>query len=1519
MNYLLVLYAGNKIHELELSQGSVVTIGSGENDTLRLGRRGVQLSHWTVTALEAGVHVLSRTFMQVDGKNTANRVLSVGDVAWLTEKLSPEKNVAWYTERLAMSVLEKRCTVNDAVFLSRQSEVALGRHGNNDIQLNGPQVSSLHAVLRRTRDDWTIEDLGSRNGTFVGGKSVKSATLRDDEVVFIGGFQFFLRGDALCFKNTPGNVLFSPKLERVNARPVVAAARYPFFQRSPRLKPQTEQLEVEVLSPPSRGSKPSISWFSVLLPPVMMATVMVGVAFITRNVMTLYYTVPMSAVSVVISIVNYNLQMKKWRQIQRLAADKYTAHLKEREDAITVAESNFLQTLSAVNPGVRECAGITERLERRLWERTIWDEDFLELRLGTGQARSNVNVKIPQAQLSIEEDPLLEEAKKLKEKHAILTGVPVNHSFLSSTITGLAGSRSAIQKTAWTILMSLAVHHSYEDVKVVCLFPRGEKRAWEWIRWLPHVWNTARTKRFLACTPEDARSLLRELAETLKARRRSIGDRVGRDAKPETPFYFLLLADKNLVEDSGEQILPEDPALGMTVVYAYGGMELLPGECEAVIHCDEPRCSLQLKSSAGNSVPFTAERISLDLVESFARNLAPVRLRSGVATAGMPMYITFLQGYDVNRVEELDVLGRWARSEPFKSLAAPIGIRENGEPFFFDIHEKGMGPHGIVAGATRWGKSETLTTWLLSLALNFHPHEVSFVLIDFKGDGLSGILTDLPHVAGVISNVDDITSIERNLRSLHGELLRRQRVFKETKLENIHKYQEAYRKGRAPEPMPYLIIVIDEFAELKTQFPDQMNEFISIARVGGSLGAYMVLATQSPGGIVAGQVSANSRFRICLKTAEAGESKEILGTTDAFRITVRGRAYVKVGNNEVYEQVQTFYSKAPYQPEAGEKGPITEISIVELNGERIRPEVYDKTLGAAESELGEGRAVSHYIRETVTENHIANARLVWTEALPKQLFLSNLLVGREAFQNGVWRERNEGLSVVAGRVDDPEGQCQYPLILDFAKDGHQILYGAPSSGKTTFLQTLLLSAAFTYTPEQTNFLVLDFGTWGLKIFEGLPHTLLVADANDADKVKKAEEYLLSELASRKQRFADEGVGTLDAYREVTGERIPALLIVVDNMASLYNRYPDVLDSLIDVAREGGGLGLYLFLTAGNAGSFIFRIAQYVKVSYALQLTDKTDYRPLVGGNGRQEPGHFPGRGFAQGPLEFQTALCVEAASEGERVKQLRGICAAMSEAWDGSKAALRTPPKEIDADTLAFDKNHVQIGFEKQTAQPFNFVFEKMHGCVISGTPGSGKTNVLGLIVRALREDPDTRIYIYEKGYVLESLASEALSGSVTTSAAHDGVIFDAFLFNIAEEYDRRSKGDPTASRSRIALCIDDFPEFYREISNDGADLFERVVRCGKDYGIYVYIAGDKVGLARLHAFLIKSFESCLMNGNGIALGGRLKDCEFFNGLHQEDDIALSEGESCVIHGGKIRRIKLAKVKELEQEEAASA
>ena len=1491
MSWLIAVYCGNEIREAPLENGGAISIGSGNGDSIYIEKRGsgLEKAHLTLSGVDAGVHMSALAPVKIGDSDTTNRMLTVNNIARVTQQVS-----------LAVFQRQKG---HVSVSLSGQNELTIGRSGRCDIILPGSLVSSNHAVLRRKKANWELIDQGSRNGTFVNGKRVESTVLKENAVVFISGWILRYRNGELHFENMAGNPGFAPKLNseaRASGGADSEAASYPYFQRSPRFRAEAVSHEVEIQSPPGTGSKPNISWLSVLLPPFLMVVVMFVVSQLSdMGSRMLIFTIPMSVVGVLVAAVNYNSQMKKWRAASGQADEKYTKYLQEREAEVSAAESKMVRALAAESPGVSECISFAERRDRRLWERSVTDDDFLAVRIGTGTIPSNVSIKTPPAQLSLEENPLFQKANKIKERHRTLSGVPVTAA-LNGISAGLAGNRTAIQKMAWTILIGVATLHSYEDVKIAVIFPQRERQFWEWLRWLPHCWDEDKLHRFIACDPDDAGSILRGFDDILKVRARNAGDKDG--AKIEKPHYFVLLADKSLAEESGVSLLPDSSALGMTVLYAYGDVGLLPGECGTIIECGEKAGSIYDKVSGGSRTPFTPEKVSLEMADAFARNLAPVRFRTSSAKAAMPEYIPLLEGFGVTAIDELDVMGRWGRSRPFESIAAPIGIRENGEVFSFDIHEKGMGPHGIVAGATRWGKSETLTTWLLSMALNFHPQEVNFVLIDFKGDGLSGILMDLPHVAGKISNVNDITSIERNLRSLQGELLRRQRVFMDTRQENIHKYQEAFRNGRVEQPMPYMVIVIDEFAELKTQFPDQMNNFIQIARVGGSLGIYLVLATQSPGGgIVSGQVSANSRFRICLKTSEASESKDIIGTTDAFGITVRGRAYIKVGNNEVYEQVQTFFSKAPYKPDSGVKGPATKINVVELSGSRVRPEVYDKTVGVAGADFSEGRVVAQFIKDTAARAGIQTARQVWTEALPERLTLPALLSGKEAFRDGEWAVKNEGFAVIAGLVDDPEGQRQYPLVLDFGGDGHHVLYGAPQSGKTEFVRTVLLSSAEAYTPEQVQFVALDFGTWGLKIFEGLPHTLMIADGDDKGKIKQAEQLLLSELESRKRRFSGQGVGTLEAYRDITGESVPAVLIVIDNMAALYNMYPDLLDPLTVLAREGGGLGLYLLMTAGSQGSFMYRLAQYIKCSLTLQLTDKGEYRQLVGGSGKAEPGKFPGRGFVKGPLEFQTALCAQGEKEAERVKYLRDTCTAMFEAWGGKRADLSSVLSgAIDTGELVFNGERAQIGRDK-TGRPFDFVFDDMNCCVIAGSAGSGKSNLLGLIALAFSKDPECTLYLYEKGDLLKSIHTNGL-------AANDGAGFDKLMAKLLEEYDIRKQNG--GHHPRIAVLIDDFTTFYEEISDETAGHMETILQDCADYGILFYIAGDRAGMTRFYNLSLPALARCLAKGNAVALDGRLREYRLFDAMHESEDVTMDSREGCVIHGGKATPVKLANVKE---------
>jgi len=523
---------------------------------------------------------------------------------------------------------------------------------------------------------------------------------------------------------------------------------------------------------------------------------------------------------------------------------------------------------------------------------------------------------------------------------------------------------------------------------------------------------------------------------------------------------------------------------------------------------------------------------------------------------------------------------------------------------------------------------------------------------------------------------------------------------------------------------------------------------------------------------------------------------------------VRGRAIVKVGNNEVYEQIQPFYSKASYRP--GVRHANEKIELVTLKGERLRPEVYDKTIGA-DFDDSEGCAVATYIKQTAKRAGIANARPVWAAALPKKLYLSALNQPQGSF------------AVSIGLVDDLDNQRQNEFILDFAGEGHQMIFGAPGSGKTELLRTALLAAAQKYTPEQAQFALLDYGTWGLKPFEALPHMRIAAYGGDEPALRQAGEVLLYELERRKQRFAAQGVGRLEDYRELSGEAMPWLLIVIDNLTTLHSQSPDFMETLLTVAREGAALGLVLLITLGGQGSFLFQLSQYATHIHCLRMADKGDYRQYVGGNGQREPAHLPGRGFVRGPLEFQCALCVEGAREAERIKHLRDAVAALS-----ASSQIEEPVTDDGAGLL--------LGTEALSGKPYYLNALEMSACVI-----------------------------YD-GAALLRYITERLDMQVTRWTG-DAVAFDDAVKQLAEEFDRRCENNQ--SDPSYAICIDDLVACYEAIADETADLLDLLIRYGESYGIFTYIAGDTAGLTRFSQLGVPALQSALLSGNLITVTGR--------------------------------------------------
>ena len=356
-------------------------------------------------------------------------------------------------------------------------------------------------------------------------------------------------------------------------------------------------------------------------------------------------------------------------------------------------------------------------------------------------------------------------------------------------------------------------------------------------------------------------------------------------------------------------------------------------------------------------------------MDKLSRLLSNIKLKPENGMFKLPSMITFLEMFKVGKIEYLNLIDRWMENDPTESLATPIGIDEKGEEFLLDLHEKYHGPHGLVAGMTGSGKSEFIMTYILSLAINFHPSEVSFILIDYKGGGMAKTFKSLPHTAGIITNLDG-SLINRCLTSINSELKRRQKVLDEASQKlgisniDIYKYQKLYREHQVEEALPHLFIISDEFAELKSQQPEFMQELISTARIGRSLGIHLILATQKPSGVVNEQIWSNSKFKICLKVATKQDSQEMLKKPDAAELKQTGRFYLQVGYDELFKLGQSAWAGAPYIPDDEYIEENTDsISIINNTGQILKEAKFQKEKKLEVTNIKQIDAITKYIKE----------------------------------------------------------------------------------------------------------------------------------------------------------------------------------------------------------------------------------------------------------------------------------------------------------------------------------------------------------------------------------------------------------------------------------------------------------------------------------------------------------------------------------------------------------------------------
>lgn len=1363
-------------------------------------------------------------------------------------------------------IFQKRSDLGDAFQITKR-QITIGRSRCNDLVFNNMRVSEEHARITYQGNFYTVSDCGSLNGTFLNGKRIQSKLLQNGDIITIDRYSIVYRDNRFYFNNIGDDLVIRGGL---CADESDLNAEYPLFRRSPRLRLVPPNAKVEIQSPPPQETKQTVNWLQVLLMPV----VMIGVALIIMFTMggsTGWLMIPMSLCGAIAAVSSYFTQKKKFQKNSELRVKRYTEYLGKAEEELQEIAQKQHDALEDAHPSCEECAEIIIQRKRRLWERLIQDDDFMRLRLGAGSEQIAAEIACPKKNVTLVDDELEQKAWDLAAQYRSVTGIPITVDFKKQTTCGIIGARPDTVNLAKNLILQAVTHHSYEDLTVVVIAPEDEKDLWADTRWLPHI-NSEYTGdlRCIACADDEKSNLIHILEDYLEQRARTLKDSNGVQSAAGicSSFILFVLADAESMQKSLllKYLMQNDMQMGVSALLLFDTMYALPKDCLSIIEISGVHGAYYERWSANIQTTFETEKIEDAAFEMSMRALAPVRIEKSAEENSLPTCISFLDGMKVHTPDELPILKNWQNARIDKSLSAPIGIRANGDRYTFDIHEKASGPNGLVAGMPGSGKTEMIQTWILSMACCYSPEDISFILIDFKGSGLILPLQGLPHIAGTISDLD--FSIKRNLIALGHEIERRESLMRENGIHDFKEYLRQYYQNNITEKLGFLFIIVDEYAEFRAQFPESTELMDSLMRRGRGLGMYVILMSQRIIGVASSTAEATAQFRWCLKVAGASESREMIQIPDAASIKNPGRVFIRA--NEKTDVIQSFWSNAPYNPTRKTNAiPKVRIGAVQLSGRRMYFEDWEKTVGFR-SELTEINVVIKELNRVTNEGGFSRSNRVWIAKLPKQVYLSKLL--QVAFDGTNWsiRQSNE-LQPVIGLIDDPSRQSQYPLMLDFVAEGHLAVYGAPGTGKTTFLQTLIMSLALQYSPDEVSIYGMDFGGWSLMMFRDLPHVGGIVLNDDADSIEKLTEMIQQELAERKHLFAEKGVGSVVSYREAEG-RLPYIVLVVDNFAPVLGLYPDLDTFFITLTREGGSYGIYLAATANAANAIPYRMAQNIRNSVALQMSDRSDYSQIVGRTEGMEPEKNVGRGLVRTEqvLEFQTALPADGASERERAQNIKQTVLLMNEKWDGEHARLIPLMPEC----IYFEEGkeeEYRVGLSAETLNWMHVDFQTLHYLAISGTKGAGKTNFLAVLGRAFCKKENGEMVLMDvNGTVGESLRNAANRYLVRPEE------IDAYMNELKDELELRkaalSEGR-CSEFAKILVLIDDYSSFFRVVSKATISRLEALLRIGKGYDVFAAISIEASDLVDMKSQGERVAYHLLANApNAVLLGGSCKD-----------------------------------------------
>ena len=1491
--YKLIISNKNTYKEVELhSEAKSMRIGTAVDCDVRLRKElffeTIELSLtdsegvWSITCsdnlfLDAG-----------DVRKLLTKELKHGDILFIKYE---ESNNEVFSIEFLIDFDNGQRKYERAIDISNLDLITIGIANTNNIVLNSPYIKNDAIILKKNATGLSLNIQNTTYGVYHNSNKAKTGEqINNGDFVSISDFIFYFKNNLLWTE-----IRNEMQINSLAYNDYPNPNMYPKFTRNTRVRTILNSDKIDILDPPNKQQKPKGNLITKFLPSLgMLATSMVMAFMGGAMVIMSVISGVMAIVTAVIGVIQGN---KEFKNNSKERIEKYNNYINNKHIEIETYRSKEKKELDSIFISTDDEANLFSFFSSDLFDRSKDDDDFLQVRLGLGDAIAKREIKYKKQERLEIEDELQTLPEKLNEEYKYIKMAPIVCDFKTINAIGIIGDENNRFSMMKGIIVDLCARQYYSDVKFAFIATEKNKEKVNWLRLLPYVDNDITGVRNIVFNDESKNTVFEYLYKELSLREQT--------KKYNENIIVFLYDEYGFKNHPISRFVNFAKSLGITFVFFADKKSDIPLGCDYLVDIVSPQVARLINTmNKDETVEFSYTTIDDSSAQRIVDMLSPVYTEEISLEGSLTKNITLYELLNILSVDDLDLSKRWGASQVFKSMAAPLGVSKSGL-VSLDLHDKAHGPHGLVAGTTGSGKSEILQTYILSIATLFHPYEVAFLIIDFKGGGMVNQFKDIPHLLGAITNIDG-KEIDRSLKSIKAELQKRQRLFAEVEVNHIDKYIRKFKSGEASIPLPHLIVVVDEFAELKAEQPEFMKELISAARIGRSLGVHLILATQKPSGQVNEQIWSNSRFKLCLKVATLEDSNEVIKSPLAAEIKEPGRAYLQVGNNEIFELFQSAYSGAL---DKVDDNTVKEFSLYSFTpGGRKYPVFNQKKAQTEGSNLTQLDAVVSFVSTYATTAGIEKLPNICLPSLEDYLTIPPNLAPYSL----------ESLPI--GIYDDPDSQYQGYGNFDLCSE-NTLVIGSSLTGKTNLLQSIIRLVSERFSPKEAIFYILDFGAMYLTNFESLNHVGGVVTIAEDEKLKNLFKLLMEEIKNRKAKFKDIGLSSFSAYTDAGYTDMPHIFLMLDNFTLFKEVYSDAYeDEFVYIAREGLSCGISVIVANSQTNGLSYKYMANFANRYALTCNDTNEYISLFD-RCRMQPKNVPGRMLCKlnkEIFEMQSFIAFEGKKEIERSNAIKVFIESNNKKHPGEVAKpIPSIPEVLSFDFIdanyptTIENAQYPIALDYSTIDQVTIDFKAINELCIIGKESNKKIAALNSILGSVNHNifsSSIRMYIIDSvERPLKTKSQLSYIEKYTIDYNEIASVLDGIMPELEERYAKlMENGVEAIAKCPLILVIVNNKDVIDHISTtkEVLEMYNRILKQYKSLGVaFIFSNIDDVPVGYNSGELMKRFKET-KNAIVVSNLNEFKFCDLPSNVIRASK-ALNNGDAYLLSGSEVSRIKM--------------